>query len=83
MAYVKNHSASFGLLAENIEIALTNVYELGYEIGLYEGGYQSSLRLNEQKYGLFLINETMRGYPIEIVVYNEEISVRYNQITQS
>jgi hypothetical protein len=68
---------------ENIQIELTRVYELGFEIGLFEGRYESSLRLNEQKYGVFLADEGMRGYPIEIVVFKEEISVRYVQITQS
>lgn len=75
--------ASFGLLVESIAIEISNVNDFGFEIELYEGKHDTTLRLGEQKYGVFLSNYEKRSFPIEIVQFKAEVSVRYEQITSS
>ena len=54
-----------GLLAEDIVVQVVNVqYQFGFEVGVYEGDYNPVLRLREQKYATFLVEESARTYPI-------------------
>ena len=46
-------------------IEVVNIqYQFGFEIGVYEGDSQTVLRLREQKYATFLIEDNARTYPI-------------------
>lgn len=72
--------ASFGLLAENIEIDINVNYEFGFEIGLFEGNYSVQLRLNQEVYGIFLYFEEVRSYLIDLPIGNDDLFLSYNQL---